>query len=307
LSNSRKKYFTYSLSIKTSDIIRAIKQGVEYFKGSAAQLVIDNPKQMVIVHKPSGLVRYNDEFLKFCGLYGIEPSACKPYRARTKGKVERPFFYVQEHLLRGLEVNSLDDFDKALENFMEFYNSRIHSTLEESPDKLFELEKNYLKPLPSIDPVQLFSYELRKISNDGYLSYNGNYYPVPMSLCLQTIKVEIVFGRKLKVFNLKGELAIEHQLNHLKSKHKPLHPEHEQINEELNNRKEETKTKRNNKFINIFSDIGEQYLEKLKQEHPTNVHWHISEILKYLEYYPVEQVKEVLSYCLKAGGFHKNN
>ena len=30
-----------------------------------------------------------DDFLKFCGLYGIEPTACQPYRAQTKGKVER--------------------------------------------------------------------------------------------------------------------------------------------------------------------------------------------------------------------------
>ena len=305
LSNSRKKYFTYSLSIKSNDIIRAIKQGVEYFGGSAEQLVIDNPKQMVIVHKPTGFVRYNDDFMKFCTLYGIQPSACKYYRARTKGKVERPFFFVQEHLLRGLEVNSLAEFDKALEDFMSFYNSRVHSTLEESPDKLFELEKNHLRALPLIE--QLFNYELRKVSNDGYVACNGNHYPVPMSLSLQTVKTEIIFGRTLRVYNTKGELACEHKLNPIKSKQKPLHPEHQVINQQITDKKEGAKLKLTKKFVNIFSDIGEQYLEKLKEEHSGNVYWHVSEILSYLDYYPVEQIKEVLSFCLKAGGYHKNN
>jgi len=62
LSYSRKKYYTYSLSVTTSDVIRAIAEGIEFFGGVAGELVIDNPKQMVITHDRDGIVRYNDEF-----------------------------------------------------------------------------------------------------------------------------------------------------------------------------------------------------------------------------------------------------
>jgi len=98
------KYYAFSLTITTADVIRALAEEFDFFGGYALELVIDNGKQMVITHQKNGIVRYNDEFLRFCGLYGIEPSACENYRARTKGKAERPFYYVQEQLLRGLEV-----------------------------------------------------------------------------------------------------------------------------------------------------------------------------------------------------------
>ena len=86
LSHSRKKYYVSSLSITAQDVIRAIAGAIEYFGGFAEELIIDNPKQMVITHRKDGIICYNDEFLKFCGLYGIQPNACRTYRARTKGE-----------------------------------------------------------------------------------------------------------------------------------------------------------------------------------------------------------------------------
>src|SRR6185312_4742790 len=39
---------------------------------------------------------YNRTLLAFAGHYGYLPKACKAYRAKTKGKVERPFRYIRE-------------------------------------------------------------------------------------------------------------------------------------------------------------------------------------------------------------------
>jgi transposase len=133
LGYSRKKHYSWSLGITASDVIRAIEAAILFFEGVASELVIDNPKQMVLVHDRNGVVRYTDEFLTFCGLYGIDPSPCQNYRARTKGKVERPFYYLQEHLLRGLEVADFAEFDVKLREVTDRYNERIHSGLGESP------------------------------------------------------------------------------------------------------------------------------------------------------------------------------
>ncbi|RMG68091.1 MAG: IS21 family transposase, partial [Nitrospirae bacterium] len=152
LSYSRKKYYCSSLSITTMDVIRAIARGVEYFGGVTDEIVIDNPRQMVITHSKGGAIRYNDEFLRFCGLYGIEPQACRPYRARTKGKAERPFYYIQEHLLRGLEVEDIAQFDRLLHEFTEKYNRRPHSELKESPEERFKIEREALRPIPHVEP-----------------------------------------------------------------------------------------------------------------------------------------------------------
>ena len=50
LSYSRKKYYMWSLSIKGEDVIRALVEAINYFGGVTRELVIDNPKQMVITH-----------------------------------------------------------------------------------------------------------------------------------------------------------------------------------------------------------------------------------------------------------------
>jgi len=84
LSYSRRKHYSFSLSIGSQDVIRALESAIFFFGGSARELLIDNAKQMVLSHRINGVVSYNEEFLRFCGLYGIEPRACTPYRARTK-------------------------------------------------------------------------------------------------------------------------------------------------------------------------------------------------------------------------------
>ena len=83
LSYSRRKHYSFSLSIGSQDVIRALESAIFFFGGSARELLIDNAKQMVLSHRINGVVSYNEEFLRFCGLYGIEPRACTPYRART--------------------------------------------------------------------------------------------------------------------------------------------------------------------------------------------------------------------------------
>jgi transposase len=77
LAYSRKKHYSFSLTITAQDIIRAIAEAIHFFGGVAPELIIDNPKQMVITHTRDGIVYYNEEFLKFCGLYGIRPEACR--------------------------------------------------------------------------------------------------------------------------------------------------------------------------------------------------------------------------------------
>ena len=46
------------------------------------------------------LVR-NAEFLRFAHHWGFTPRACRPYRAQTKGKVERPVRYLRGNFVYG--------------------------------------------------------------------------------------------------------------------------------------------------------------------------------------------------------------
>jgi len=307
LGYSRKKYYTYSVSITGQDIIRAIAESIEFFGGIPEQLLMDNAKQMVITHKKNGTVRYHDEFLKFCGLYGIEPNACENYWPRTKGKVEKPFYYIQEHLLRGLEVDNLSELDPLLKDCMDSYNARAHSTLKQSPDTRFLTEKNFLHHVPFIEPTMLYERQIRKVSNDGYISYKGKLYPVPMRLSLREVMVEDVFGRAVKIYASTGEMVKQYPIRLSEDCIRPEHPEHEQVNQSYLKRKESKRSLLVETFIDSFSEIGQIYLKGLRQRVGANIYWHLEEIVGYAHLYTTGKVLEALSECIKIGAYHKNS
>jgi hypothetical protein len=305
LGYSRKKHYSWSLRIGSQDVIRAIESGIRYFGGACSELVIDNPKQEVVRHKKNGVVRYTDEFLRFCGLYGITPNACRPYRARTKGKVERPFYYLKEHLLRGLEIKELGELDGLLASFTAGYNARPHSTLGEAPDKRFEEEKKHLRVIPFVDPTLVYDREIRKVSNDGYVSWNGGLYVVPMSLCLHNVLVEVVSGRTLKVYDFAGNMVVEHPVR-LFDKSRPEHPEHAALNEACLKKKESLRAGLIRRFEERFPKQGKDYVNGLKKKTTANLSWHIEEILGFCRFYRDDQMSAVLDECIRIGAYHKN-
>lgn len=307
LSYSRKKYYVSSLTITAQDVIRAISRAIEYFGGFAEEIVTDNPKQMVITHRKDGTVCYNDEFLRFCGLYGIQPNPCNNYRARTKGKAERPFYYLQEHLLKGLEVKYLTEFDILLSGFTDKYNTRPHSDLKESPEERFQREKSYLRSMPVVEPASLYSMEVRAVSNDGYISWDGALYPVPMRYCLKQVKVGAEFGKIVKVYDMAGDLIQEHKVRLIDKGIRPQHPEHEDMNRAYMERKEAYRARSIKDFIDSFGETGQAYVDGLRKAVTANLYWHIEEIKRYTMLYSIEDIKAVLKECIEIGAYHKNS
>jgi hypothetical protein len=58
-------------------------------------------KTAVIGDDSDGLIVYNRALVDLARHYGFQPGACRPYRAKTKGKVERPFRYIREDFFLG--------------------------------------------------------------------------------------------------------------------------------------------------------------------------------------------------------------
>ena len=304
LAFSRKKYYAFSLSIAGPDIIRAIHEALVFYGGVPLELVMDNAKQMVITHGRSGAVLYNDAFLRFMGLMGIDLNPCQNYRPRTKGKVERPFYHLQEHLLRGCEVKDLSEFSRKLAAYTEKANASFHATIKETPDERFERERDSLKPLPLIDPALLYAREIRGVSNDGYVPWGGSQYPVPMDLALHSVLVEPVFGRMIHVYDEKGNIAVTHDLS-LSSGYRPAHPEHQEMNKLFQEKKEAKKSAIVTAFTDTFPECGD-YLDSLRKAQGANIYAHLKEIVSYTDLYPVEEVVKILKECLAMGAFHKN-
>ena len=61
----------------------------------------------------------NAEFLRFARHRGFDPRSCRPYRARTKGKVERPIRYIRESFFYGRSFASDDDLNAQAAGWLE--------------------------------------------------------------------------------------------------------------------------------------------------------------------------------------------
>ena len=61
----------------------------------------------------------NAEFLRFAAHWGFRLRACRPYRARTKGKVERPFRYVREDFFLARSFRNLDDLNAQFSQWLD--------------------------------------------------------------------------------------------------------------------------------------------------------------------------------------------
>jgi transposase len=297
LAFSRYKFVTFSLDLVTPTIIRVLSQALAAFQGVPAEIVIDNPKQLVLSHNRQGIIRYQDDFLAFLGVYGLRPDPCRPYRARTKGKVENPFFYLQEHFLRGLEVQELGELDRRLASFMEQYNARPHSTTGQAPVDLWPQEQ--LRPLPAGVPLS-FRKETRKASWDGYVHVDSNRYPVPLALAGKKVWVERVLGRWLDILDGALKPLVRYDLLRQKGVTLP-HPEHQALAQEFLDRKEQRRLRVKKVFCHSFPSLGEAFINLAESCYSLNAPYHLHKILHLLSVYDHQAVETALQAALVLG------
>lgn len=112
LGYSRRQYIRF---VERQDFATTIRQHVRAFEhlgGVAATCLYDNMKVVVTEYDGEEAI-YNTRFLAFATHYGFRPWACRPRRPQTKGKVERPFHFVETSLLNGRTFRSLDHLSEV--------------------------------------------------------------------------------------------------------------------------------------------------------------------------------------------------
>jgi transposase len=138
---------------KTMEVLfRGLESAFAYFGGIPAELLFDQMKAVIIDddRDDGGRVLENPEFLRFAHHWGFRIRACRPYRAKTKGKVERPIGYVRKGFFYGREFLHDEDLNhQALFWIDHTANVRIHGTLKERPIDRFKDEQHLLRPLAS--------------------------------------------------------------------------------------------------------------------------------------------------------------
>ena len=84
----------------------------------------------------------NLEFTRFCRHYGVRARVCRPYRAQTKGKVERPIRYLRESFLYGRTFLGDADLNAQATHWLATVaNARVHGTTQVVPAERFAAEE----------------------------------------------------------------------------------------------------------------------------------------------------------------------
>jgi transposase len=121
--------------------------------GVTAELLFDQMRSVVTRDQrlEGGALETNLEFLRFTRHYGTRIRVCRPYRAKTKGKVERPIRYLRENFLYGRTFLSDADLNAQVLHWLATVaNVRVHATTKAVPQERFEREERaLLHPLPA--------------------------------------------------------------------------------------------------------------------------------------------------------------
>jgi transposase len=178
----------------------SLVQAFEWFGGTTCSVLVDNQRSAVLEHTRRG-VRFNPGFKALAGHYGFVPKACRPYRARTKGKVERMVGYLKQHFfVRYRSFESLAHLNQLLEAWLlAEADERMHGTVKERVSARFAREVPALGPLP---PSRFETdYHLRRqVAWDGYIEVRGNRYSVPGDQAGRVVQVRLSLSGGLRVY-----------------------------------------------------------------------------------------------------------
>jgi transposase len=217
LSYSRELYLEYIRGSDQLSILQALRNALEFFGGVPATILSDNCKPLVLSNDGQGNVEFTSEYLDFAKYYGFLPKACKPYRSRTKGKIERPIGYIRQSFWP-VEFVDLADLNRQAFLWRDTVaNCRVHATTHAVPQERFAEEK---LSLLSKGSYPLSQNEYRKVANDCRVSWRTNFYSVPWQYVGHSVMVRELQTGILQI-ECEGQVIAVHAV--LTGKHQVCH------------------------------------------------------------------------------------
>jgi transposase len=151
LGYSRLLWVGFSPRQTMQTVMRGLEAAFTAFGGVPRECLFDQMRAVILddARVQGGKLLENAEFLRFAAHWGFRIRACRPYRAKTKGKVERPIHYLRHNFLYGREfLGDADLAAQAAQWCTGTANQRAHGTTHEAPQLRFERdERSTLLPL----------------------------------------------------------------------------------------------------------------------------------------------------------------
>lgn len=193
LSYSRRLFVKAFLSERQDDWREGIAAAFVHFGGVPRTLLGDNARALVSGRdRETGTVLFHPGYLAFCRDWGVQPRACAPYRARTKGKTEAGVKFVKRNGLAALAFPSFGALETHLAEWMVVADQRVHGTTREAPLTRFARdERSALRPLPQRTLPRREQRLRRRVAHDAFVDIDTVRYSVPPRLIRDHVEVVV--------------------------------------------------------------------------------------------------------------------
>ncbi|MDQ1253158.1 MAG: hypothetical protein QG646_2306 [Euryarchaeota archaeon] len=295
---SRYQILEVSLSQTQGAVFEALENSLMECNGVPGRIQTDNAKVFVLNASKSNF-QWNPRYLNFCGHYGFAPSRSSPYHPWSKGKVERPFDYIETHFIAGSEFESFEDLQCKLKVFQKQKNQKLHSTTRAIPEVMFLKEQPSLTPLPGQRYIGVKE-EVRKVTYDCLISFGGSRYSVPWMFAGKQVWIRVSKGYLLEIYSQTNKLAATHKLS-LEKKSVVIEQEHYRGNNSDFGNFDRLKMN----CLSVFPD-KELFIEKLKAAKRISARYQLFQILEVMKMYREEDFLDAINKSLQYNVFHSS-
>jgi transposase len=200
LACSRRLYVAYFPRYTRLEAKHFLLQAALFMQGSARRCVIDNTS-VVLAGGAGAEAVIAPEMAAFAATLGFSFMAHRVGHSDRKGRIERPFFWVESGFLPGRSFSDFDDLNaQVLRWCIEVANAKPKRALHCSPEEAWSRERAHLRPLPAVLPP-VYEVLERVVDLYGFVSVDSNRYSVP----------ERLVGRPVTVLKHCAQIEIHHR------------------------------------------------------------------------------------------------
>lgn len=148
--------------------------------GVPEYVLTDNMRSVTIGRDAEGRPVWQTDYAAFMACVGFKTKLCRPYHPFTKGKVERLIRYVKDNFLADRRFYDITDLNAQALEWCAKHACRYRRALdrvpaEEHADRCLAIAS----ALERTDELAMYLCPRRRISFDGFVSYEGRRFGVP--------------------------------------------------------------------------------------------------------------------------------
>jgi transposase len=191
-------------------VFDAHNRAFAFFKGTCTRGIYDNMKtavETVFIGKDR---QFNRRFLRMCGHYLVEPTACTPAAGWEKGQVENQVGLVRERFLTPrLRVSSYEELNAwLLDRCVAYTKAHKHPELtDQTIWQTFEAERTQLVPIRG--PFDGFHATQASVSKTCLVRFDNNKYSVASRAVGRPVEIQAYADRI--VIRQDGAIVGEHR------------------------------------------------------------------------------------------------